>query len=118
MTSDESGGILAEIADLVTPRIDEAWQWAKVEAQVDVVEVTERASRRRRRTAARTNRSGRTAQGTGTVITLGVTDSFDVTIAEVAGYVTATVRRVGTDDDVDVGRLAVGYAARSLLVAG
>ena len=35
MTSEGSDGILAEIADLVTPRIGESWQEASVAAQVD-----------------------------------------------------------------------------------
>ncbi len=35
MASEESQAILEEIAELITPRIEESWEWAKVDAQVD-----------------------------------------------------------------------------------
>ena len=35
MTSEESANVLEQIAELVTPRIDESWEWARVVAQVD-----------------------------------------------------------------------------------
>lgn len=35
MPSEESDRILEQIAELVTPRIDESWEWARVDAQVD-----------------------------------------------------------------------------------
>ncbi len=35
MTSEETQKILEEIAELVTPRIEESWEWARVDAQVD-----------------------------------------------------------------------------------
>ena len=35
MTSAEPEGILEEIAELITPRIEESWQWVSVDAQVD-----------------------------------------------------------------------------------
>ena len=35
MTSEDMEAILEEIAELVTPRIEESWEWARVDAEVD-----------------------------------------------------------------------------------
>ena len=35
MTSEESDRILEEIAEMVIPRIDGSWEWARVNGQVD-----------------------------------------------------------------------------------
>ena len=35
MTSEDRDRILEQIADLIIPRIEESWKWAKIDAQVD-----------------------------------------------------------------------------------
>ena len=43
MTSEESDRTLEEIAEMVIPRIEESWEWTRVDVQVESVSIRSRA---------------------------------------------------------------------------